>query len=87
MNVRANTKVTDDLKQTIDLIVEALKAPPPAEEQKVEEQTKVETPPEEEAQKVEEKKEELSPEERRKQELMELLEKSKEALLEKRSLP
>ena len=84
LNVRANTKVTEDLKNTIDLILEALKAPPPQEEEKVEEiqkeeEKKVETP------KVEEEKE-LSEEEKRQKELMELLEKSREALLEKLKL-
>ena len=85
LNVRANTKVTDDLKQTIDLIVEALKAPPPPSPEEKEESvaeapaTAVEKSEEVKA----EKEEELSPEERSKRELMELLEKSKEALLEK----
>ena len=88
LNVRANTKVTDDLKQTIDLIAEALKTPPPPPEEKVEEPQPIECesasePPQE---KEEEEERELSPEERRKKELMELLEKSKEALLEKLKL-
>ena len=87
LNVRANTKVTEDLKQTIDLIVEALKTPPPPpeEEEKVEETQPLEcesiTESPQEGKEEEEK--ELSPEEKRKKELMELLEKSREALLEK----
>jgi len=83
--VRANTKVTDDLKQTIELLLEALKNPPPQEEQKEEEkQAKEEEVKETTA--VEEKEEqpkELTEEEKRQKELMELLEKSREALLEK----
>jgi len=83
--VRANTKVTEDLKQTIDLLVEALKNPPPQEEVKEEieqpkEEVKEQTPTAEE--KKEEPKE-LTEEEKRQKELMELLEKSREALLEK----
>jgi len=83
--VRANTKVTEDLKQTIDLLVEALKNPPQEEvKEEVEqpkEEVKEQTPTAEE--KKEEEPKELTEEEKRQKELMELLEKSKEALLEK----
>ena len=91
LNVRANTKVTEDLKQTIDLILEALKAPPPQEEEK-EEKVTAATGEQQKSEEVtssyqEQKQEkELSEEEKRRRELMELLEKSREALLEKLKL-
>ncbi len=85
--VKATTKVTEDLKQTIDLLVEALKAPPPPPEEEKKEETKTEEKAKEvksetEGEKKEEEKE-LTEEERRRRELMELIEKSREALLEK----
>ncbi len=85
--VKATTKVTEDLKQTIDLLVEALKAPPPPPEEEKKEKTKTEEKAKEvksetEGEKKEEEKE-LTEEERRRRELMELIEKSREALLEK----
>ena len=91
LNVRANTKVTEDLKQTIDLILEALKAPPPQEEEKEEKVTAAtgEQQKSEEATssyQEQEQEKELSEEEKRRRELMELLEKSREALLEKLKL-
>ncbi len=84
--VRANTKVTEDLKQTIDLLVEAIKNPPQEEVKEEVEQPKEEvkeqpTPTAEEEKEEEPK--ELTEEEKRQKELMELLEKSREALLEK----
>ena len=86
LNVRANTKVTEDLKNTIDLILEAIKAPPQEEEKEEEVNVKEETAVEKPAGELKEEKEELSEEEKRQKELMELLEKSKEALLEKLKL-
>ncbi|NPB04825.1 MAG: translation initiation factor IF-2 [Aquificae bacterium] len=88
--IKASTKVTEDLKQTIDLLVEALKAAPPpapAEEKKEAVEEKPQPVEVKEEKPAEEKKEEeektLTEEERRRRELMELLEKSREALLEK----
>lgn len=85
LSVRANTKVTEDLKQTIDLIVDALKAPPPMEQEEKEEVSAQKEVKEEKKEEVKkgEGQEELTEEERRQRELMELLEKSKEVLLEK----
>jgi len=83
LNVRANTKVTEDLKQTIDLIIEALKSPPPVQEEREEIPPQAEATEEKGEEIREETQEELSEEERRQRELMELLEKSREALLEK----
>ena len=84
INVRANTKVTEDLKELISLVIDALRNPP-QEEEKVEEPTpqevKEEEKPKTEVEKEEEK--ELSEEEKREKELLELIKKSKEALLEK----
>jgi len=82
LNVRANTKVTEDLKQTIDLIAEALKAPPPPPEEEKEETPKEGTATVEQKETKKEE-EELSPEEKRKRELIELIRKSEEALREK----
>ena len=87
LSVRANTKVTEDLKQTIDLIAEALKAPPPKEEEKeISQQEEREVKEEIKEEEKESKEKELSEEEKRQRELLELLEKSKEALLEKLKL-
>ena len=84
LNVRANTKVTEDLKQTIELIIEALKSPPPTQEEKAEVSAQEEVKEEKKEEvKKEEVQEELTEEERRRRELMELLEKSREVLLEK----
>lgn len=85
LSVRANTKVTEDLKQTIDLIVDALKAPPPMEQEEKEEVSAQKEVKEEKKEEVKkgEGQEELTEEESRQRELMELLEKSKEVLLEK----
>jgi len=84
LNVRANTKVTEDLKQTIELIIEALKSPPPTQEEKAEVSAQEEVKEEKKEEvKKEEVQEELTEEERRQRELMELLEKSREVLLEK----
>ena len=88
LNVRANTKVTEDLKQMIDLVVAALNAPPPpAEEEKeekaVKEEAQVETEVQAEEKRTEEEERELTEEERRQKELMELIAKSHEALIEK----
>ena len=83
LNVKANMKVTEDLKQTIDLIIEALKSPPPVQEEREEIPPQAEATEEKGEEIREETQEELSEEERRQRELMELLEKSREALLEK----
>ncbi len=92
LSIRANMKLTEELKQAIDQIIALLQAPPQIEKEKVEEE-KTPTAEEKSASltlKEEEKKEEeereLTEEERRKKELEELLEKSKEALLEKLKL-
>jgi translation initiation factor IF-2 len=91
LNVRANTKVTEELKQMIDLVVAALSAPPPppqeegegTKREELEEQTQ-EVKAEKKASEGEETREkELSEEEKRRKELMELIAKSHEALIEK----
>jgi translation initiation factor IF-2 len=93
--VRANMKLTEELKEAIDQIITLLQAPQQVEEEKVEEVPATTTAVEEESvsstSKVEEKRKEeeereLTEEEKRKKELEELLEKSKEALLEKLKL-
>ncbi len=90
LNVRANTKVTEDLKQMIDLVVMALQSPP-VEEKKEETAGVEETAQPEKVEKAEktpqaEEKTELTEEERRRKELMELIAKSHEALIEKLKL-
>lgn len=84
INVKANTRVTEDLKELISLVVDTLQNPPEEEKEEkqeiVEEQRKEEIP-QEEPKKEEQK--ELTEEEKREKELLELIEKSKEAFLEK----
>jgi translation initiation factor IF-2 len=87
IKIRANQKLTEDLKQTIDLIIAALKTPQTQEEE-VKESPQKETYQEEKEQEMptetkEEKTQQTAEEEKRKQELLEVLRKSQEALLEK----
>ena len=88
LNVRANTKVEEDLKQIIDMVVAALNAPPPPQEQESS-QKETETASGEGAKETTQTPEEgqeereLTEEEKRQRELMELIAKSHEALIEK----
>jgi translation initiation factor IF-2 len=84
LNVRANTKVTDDLKEVISLVVDSLKNPPVEEIKEEKEQSKEIEVKETETHTEETK--ELTEKEKQEKELLELLEKSKEALLEKLKL-
>ncbi len=91
LNVRANTKVTEELKQMIDLVVAALSAPPPppqeegegTKREEIEEQTQEVKAEKKASEREETREKELSEEEKRRKELMELIAKSHEALIEK----
>ncbi|MEO2153144.1 MAG: translation initiation factor IF-2 [Aquificota bacterium] len=92
ISVRANSRLTEDLKQMIDLVAAALtKQEEKTEEQPTAEQQSQEVAQEQtkEAEKEEETQEqpqELTEEEKRRKEIMELIAKSHEALIEKLKL-